>query len=102
MRPCHTEARRSSLLTTCSRFSDQVKQQVEDLRFDRNHRRSAKQFAAIRIERVVLKKIVQLAIPSRRLWHADENSTASRAKKQGNRDGKVRPSESEPESRVTC
>jgi hypothetical protein len=56
---------------------DQIKQQVEDLRLDRNHPRSTKQLAAIRIERVVLKKIVQLAVPSRRQWRSHESNTAS-------------------------
>ena len=59
---------------------DQVKQQVEDLRFDGNRRRSANQLAAIRIERVILKQIAHVAIPGGRTWRADENSTASSAK----------------------
>ena len=61
-------------------IADQAKQQVEDLWFDGHRRRSANQFTAIRIERVVLKQIAHVAIPGGRMWYADENSTASSVK----------------------
>ena len=58
---------------------NQVKEQVEDLGFDRHQRRPATQFAAIRIERVIFKKITHVANPTR-AYRPTENNTASCAK----------------------
>ncbi len=53
MRPSQTEAMRSSLLTTRSRFSHQIDEQVEHLRLDGNRLGTAAQLAPVGIKHMI-------------------------------------------------
>ena len=63
IRPPQTAAIRSSLLTTRSRFSTRIDQQIEHLRFDRNSFAAAPQLAAIGIKRMIGKEKFHVAAP---------------------------------------
>jgi len=47
---------------------DQVEQEIEDLRFESDRRRSAKQLTAIRVEHIVFEKIPHSAIRAKEPW----------------------------------
>ena len=53
MRPPQTAAMISSLVTTRSRFSNQIDKEIKDLRLDLNQSRAAPQLAAADVERIV-------------------------------------------------
>ncbi len=61
IRPPHTEAMRSSLLTTRSRFSHQIDQQIEHLRLDGNGLGAAAQLAPIGVKRMIRKQKLHAA-----------------------------------------
>ena len=63
IRPPQTDAMRSSLVTTRSRFSHQVDQQIEHLRLDRNRLGAAAQLAPVGIKRMIGKENCTLLSP---------------------------------------
>ena len=63
MRPCQMFSIRSSLVTTWSRFSHQIHQQIEHLRLDRDDLAAAAQFAAVGVKQMVGKLELQRCVP---------------------------------------
>ena len=63
IRPPQTEAMRSSLLTTRSRFSHQVNQQVEYLRLNGDGLGTAAQLAPVGVKRVIGKEKLHVGAP---------------------------------------
>ena len=63
MRPPQTEAMRSSLLTTRSRFSIEIDQKVEHLRLDRNNYVTRAQLAAFAVEHEILERKQHVVAP---------------------------------------
>ena len=67
MRPSQIAAIRSSLVTTRSRFSHQIDQQIEHLRLDRDELAAAAQLAAVGVEHDVGEVKLQRWFPRARL-----------------------------------
>ena len=64
MRPPQTEAIRSSLLTTRSRFSQQVNQQIEHLRLDGDRSGAAPQLAPVHVKSLIAKDKLHFRRPA--------------------------------------
>ena len=66
IRPPQTASSSSSLLTTRSRFSHQIEQQVEDLRPDGDRLGPARQLPPVGVEHIVFEHELHVGAPSAR------------------------------------